>query len=374
MAVSYTVRDSAELTGIVVRDEEVLYSVYSTVYISAAEGKMVSRGGEIASAFESDEDLQKAVRKSELETEISQIETVKKNGDLSADRQRQESEIAENILELKSDVYSGNLTDIENRTIQLKTLVFTGTNGAGDIQEQLDGLKAELNELKRAAGLNTRKIYASASGIFSRTVDGWEDLKPDGLGEITASGLKQLLNEKREIPNNALGKLVFGTRWYYIALMNREDCEKLNQGDRADLIFGRYSAKTLRMKTESISGTEDGKCAVVFSCDRSMADNIYLRQQEAQLVFNEYTGIRVPKKSLHVDENGKTFVYVQTALQAEEKYAEIVYDLGDFYVVSNDDEGIGGEEAESNEKTNRLRIGDQIIVSAKKLYNGKVVD
>jgi hypothetical protein len=182
-----------------------------------------------------------------------------------------------------------------------------------------------LNDIRGTASLNSAVIYATASGLFSKTADGWEDIKPETVSGLSVSGLSELLDETRERPSNALGKLVFGTKWYFTAIISKDDSENLKQGETASLLFGRYNARTLRMTVESISRAEDGKCVIVFSCDRYMADIVNMRQQEAELVFSEFTGLRVPKKCVHVDEDGKTCVYVQTALRAEKKTVEIAY-------------------------------------------------
>jgi hypothetical protein len=372
-AVVYAVRDSAELSGIIVRDEEVLRSLYNTVYISAPEGRMVSKGEVLASAYESEEALQKAVRISELETEIGRLEALLENGSAASDKLLRDVSISKSVLELKSAAYSREFADVEEKAVELRTLLFAGAGGAEEIQEQLDGLKAELDGISGAAGLKAARICAEASGLFSRAADGWEVLKPDAILGISASGLAGLLAESREVPDNALGKLVFGTGWYYAALIDREGCAKLKQGDRVSLLFGRYNAKTLEMTVETISRADEGRCAVVFSCDRFLTDVLNLRRQEAELVFSEYAGLRVPKKSVHVDEDGNTFVYVRTALRAEKKPVDIVCDMGSFYVVGSGAGGKGFAGADGAETGGGLRAGDQIIVSAKELYDGKVV-
>jgi hypothetical protein len=120
------------------------------------------------------------------------------------------------------------------------------------------------------------------------------------------------------------------------------------------------------MTVETISRADEGRCAVVFSCDRFLTDVLNLRRQEAELVFSEYAGLRVPKKSVHVDEDGNTFVYVRTALRAEKKPVDIVCDMGSFYVVGS---GAGGNDsgADGAETGEGYRAGDQLIVSQRSL-------
>jgi hypothetical protein len=195
-AVVYAVRDSAELSGIIVRDEEVLRSLYNTVYISAPEGRMVSKGEVLASAYESEEALQKAVRISELETEIGRLEALLENGSAASDKLLRDVSISKSGS-IEICAYSREFADVEEKAVELRTLLFAGAGGAEEIQEQLDGLKAELDGISGAAGLKAARICAEASGLFSRAADGWEVLKPDAILGISASGLAGLLAESR---------------------------------------------------------------------------------------------------------------------------------------------------------------------------------
>ena len=87
-----------------------------------------------------------------------------------------------------------------------------------------------------------------------------------------------------------------------------------------------------------------------------------LRQQSADVVFNSYSGLRVPKDAVRVDENGRTGVYILEGAVARWKTIEILHDNGESYVVTLD-----------KSSTNNLWPGDEIIVGAKDLYDGKVV-
>ena len=94
-----------------------------------------------------------------------------------------------------------------------------------------------------------------------------------------------------------------------------------------------------------------------------MRNTLALRRQSAELVKTEYTGIRIPKSAVRVDEAGATFVYTETGLRAERKDIEILYETGEFYIVAINTVDDGA-----------LRAGDSVIVSGKDLYDGKVVN
>ena len=52
------------------------------------------------------------------------------------------------------------------------------------------------------------------------------------------------------------------------------------------------------MTIERVGEEEDGKCPVVLSSSRSLADTSLLRKQTVDIIFSSTTGIRVPKKAV----------------------------------------------------------------------------
>ena len=87
-----------------------------------------------------------------------------------------------------------------------------------------------------------------------------------------------------------------------------------------------------------------------------------LRQQSAEIVFTSYSGLRVPKSAVRV-ENGQTGVYILEGTLAKWKPITILHDTGESYVVTLD-----------TSSTNNLWPGDELIINAKNLYDGKVVN
>ena len=70
---SLSIRDTVNVRGIVAREEQVLYSVYSSVRVKLAEGTRVSAGGTVAEAYDSEEALLRAVRQAELREEAEEL-------------------------------------------------------------------------------------------------------------------------------------------------------------------------------------------------------------------------------------------------------------------------------------------------------------
>ena len=116
------------------------------------------------------------------------------------------------------------------------------------------------------------------------------------------------------------------------------------------------------MTVNRLGDPENGKRLLVLSCDRYTQNVTLLREQSADVVFTSYEGLRVPKEAIRVTEDRRTGVYVMEAGAAAWKYVDILHDNGESYVVVLD-----------KTSTNNLWPGDEIIITADELYDGKVL-
>lgn len=355
-AVEYTVRDSIGLEGIVVRDEEPLLTYYNSLHIAAEDGKRVSRGGTVGIVYSSDSELQRAERLRAVNIEIESLEELQESG--VTESQKLENGIKSEIQSLRSAVQTRALGDIGTLSSNVRTLVLSAAGDESSVESELSALYAERRELEGVKSEPYDVIKALKSGLFSTTADGFEDIAPDSLRNYEPESLKALMAESRPEPELALGKLVYGSKWYFAAVMNEDDANDFDKGDRVNMIFGKYYSEYLTMRIERIGFEDDnGECVVIFSCNEAMADVLDMRMQSAELILHEDTGVRVPKKAVRVDEEGRVYLFSQTGMQAEKKYIEIMHDLGEHYVVTGE----------------KLHPGDVVIVNGKDIYDGKVV-
>ena len=116
------------------------------------------------------------------------------------------------------------------------------------------------------------------------------------------------------------------------------------------------------MKVTRIGDSSDGYPLLVLSCNTYMQNVTLLRQQSADLIFASYSGLRVPKDAVRVTEDGKIGVYIREGAVAKWKSIKLLYDNGESYVAELD-----------KSSTSNLWPGDEIIVHAKNLYEGKVL-
>lgn len=364
-----TVRSETPVSGIVVRSESLLRSDAAYMGLRISDGKRVAKNSAVAVTYDSEEAVQRAERIRELELEIAQAESVL-SGLVSADELTERNTAIETAArELSAAVARHELTEAELHSLNLRTLLFE--NGAQSVSAgDLIVLRSELEKLQANAYSDMEPITAPAAGIFSTMLDGYEHLQPSDLKNLTPEKLRSIMDEPQEKPADAFGKLVDSTRWYFAAVIDAEHLEvhgsAIAKGDFVTLEFGRYYSQNLRARVESIGAPADGGCVIVFSCSEALADTLAMRIVTATLVMDEHSGIRVPKEAVRMETNDAgeivRYVYTLTGAQAEKKTIEIVWETENYYLV-----------AESGQDR-ALREGNEIIVSANDLYDGKIME
>ena len=367
------------MEGILVREEQVLPGQTGIVDLRVDEGERVGVGQAVAYLYQSEEAVarQQTIRALTLEAEqLRAAMTLTDTGDAA----RLDETIIRQTVELRSAAAQKDFTALEDQVLDLKSTVLQraytyGQEGTGALQTRLTELRGEIDALRSQAERDTRAVTAPASGTFSALVDGYEGVvTPDSLADLTPDSLAQLLDQKMTEDSAALGKLITDPTWYFAALVPAETAQRLLPGHQVTLRFSRDFSGDLSATVESV-GEGEGQVVVILSSQDGLARTTLLRRQTVELIFDSRTGLRVPKQAVHLTEETVTDpdtgeeetrtvygVYAVVGTRAEFKPVEILEDSGEFYLVT----------PVASDKT-ALRAGDEIVISARDLYDGKVV-
>jgi len=210
---------------------------------------------------------------------------------------------------------------------------------------------------------DTTSVKAPRSGLYSAVTDGYEAvLTPESILSLTPASYANIASDGSA---SGAGKLIYGDTWYFVSCLAEEDAARLKEGHTFTLRFAKGLAEDTPVTVERISGAENGEVVVVFSCEKFLSNITLLRLQTAEIILDSFSGIRIPKTALRVGENGETGIYCRSGLFARYKPVEVVYTGTDYCLVR------GGDPEASALAT--LREGDEVIVTAADLYDGKVV-
>lgn len=360
-AVYVSVEQTGSAAGIIVRNEELLTSDEDNLSIEADSGSMVSKGGLLAVAYGSTESLTRQSRIRELQLRQTYITSVLYGGVDSADISERDKAVRSVITELSAAAARKDAEGVASASMELESLVLT-TSQTGVTQADLDQVNQELAALWQTSTGDTTRIYAQSSGLFTAFADGYEALTPSALEGLSAEKLQTMMDSQQEIPENVFGKMVDPHEWYFASVMSAEDSAALEVGSTIDLDFGRYCSKPVPGTVRSIGRENDsGECTVVFKCTEFTADLLPVRKVTADIVFSSVDGIRVPKEAVGQDEGG-SYVYTVTGLQAEKKHITIIWEAEEYYL------------AQIESDANALKSGNSIILNTDGLFDGKVIE
>ena len=363
-AVEYEAGAGYYTTGFVVRDETVIQSSYDITVLSAAEGEHVSAGASIATGYLTDGAQQRQSRIQTLRAQLQQLNFAYQYSANAADQAALDAEIKSSLAAMSRYTARRDMNSASDLAPELKGLVLRRSSDdtdADSLQLQIDALEQELDDLLSQAENDTKAVRVSAAGYFSGVVDGYESvLTPDMLDTLSVPDYQAL--QPKPVESGAIGKLIHGDTWYYVTAVPADEAREVKAGDSVQVTFARDFYEKIDMRVERAGNNEAGYRLLVLSCDRYMQNVTLLREQSADVIFASYPGLRVPKDAVRVDENGQPGVYVLESAVARWKAVTILHDNGESYVVELD-----------KTKTSNLWPGDEVIVNAKNLYDGKVV-
>lgn len=364
---------SLPVSGYVVRDEAVIPASYSIVDIQREEGERVGRGKVIAEAFKSADALARSQKIRALEQRLDQLKAAAGVPADGGDASKTDAGILTRLISVKSAVAGGELSGTEDDIQELKNLVFRrdyAYSNAANMDQMTAELNSQLAALLQASTSDTTEVTAQESGIYSGLVDGYESvLTVDSLNDMTPSDFDRIAPDKQPADSALLGKLVLGNDWYFVTAVSKEDASSLRQKKTVTIRFSKDVDGEISMKVARVGEAENGRCVVVFSLDRYLSQMTLQRHLTADIIDRSYSGLRIPKKAVRMNEQGQAGVYCVVGLQAEFKRIAIVYEGGDYYLVkpAEKDDGTPLDGAMM------LRENDEVIVSASGLYDGKVV-
>lgn len=364
LAVEVSVSEGRSVEGWVVREEQLLTSSSAITVPERSEGEKVGAGQVVAMGY-SDADAQ--TRQDQIELLSAQLEQLTYATTVAAeagDTTSLDDAVFQQLTAWAKLTASQSLSESVDVSTALKGLILR--HGADDgaltaLNSQIAQIQSQLTSLETQAVGDTTSINAPVAGYFSADVDGYEQvLTPELLSTMSIAQLESL--EPTAISSNAFGRLITSSRWYYVAAVPTENLKELDVNDTVTVQFAISGSESLPMQVERLGDDENGQSLLVLSSESSLQSVTLLRRQQADIILRSHHGLRVPKEAIRTDEAGNTGVYILETTSAQWKPVTLLYDDGDSYVVALD-----------KSATDNLWPGDEIIVNAKELYDGKVV-
>ena len=394
VAFSYVGEKAVTVSGYVVRDEELLEGSGDLVYSSRGEGERVGSGGTVAQIYPTTQALTDANTLRELTGQLEQLRYARSLTTGSQATARLDDEIVSTLVSFHSALAVSDLTTAADVGQTLRTDVLRRSytySGVGDLDASIASLESRISELSASAEANVTRVSAPKAGLFSGLVDGYETvLNLENILDMTPSRYRAIMPASSA---SGVGRMIYGDKWSFLTMMQSEDVKRLEEGDTVTLRFQKGLDRDMTMKVSYISADEGGWRVVVFTAQKYLHLATLLRHQNAQVIFESYDGVRVPRSSVRVDtqpvtdEDGQpvldsqgspktqavTCVYCLWGDTARLKPVTVLWQEDEYILVAPDEEALKAYSSAQTRESRRLRAGDQVITAAAEVYDGKVV-
>ena len=367
IAMKRDMQKSIKTEAFVVRDEIYITTDNSggTVVSIAEDGKRVSSGDGVAVVFPSAESAAAYVRVNELEKEIEYYSQLKNRVGIGTNAPSSYSKLIDDACiafisasrESIGSNFDDTLTDLRDAITARQLAVGEELS----VDAKLAELEAELISIN-SGNFDYKTISAPNSGYYISTADGYENIAD--YTKVTSMSCKEidvLLNaQKKEVPNNVMGKLVDEFDWYFVCTIPYDESGELTVGKTVRVNVPNTSVGIINCTVVSKGDKEDDSVAVVLKCNLMNRDVANLRIHDIEIIVNDYIGMKVNNKAIR-EKNGEKGVYVQRGNLIQFRKINIITSTEEYSIV------------ECVTDSSYLQQYDTIITEGVDLHDGKVV-
>lgn len=367
VAYTDTMETSVDTAGWVVRSEVAVTGGEGMVELKREEGEKVGKGQELAVVYQDESYVEK--QEELIQTQNNLIALQYATYDQSPSGVVLDDQMLTAMTDLRTASSSGNYTSLSEQTETYRKLVLrreflVSSEATAEMTQAANDLQAKYAQLQ-AGQVQATTVTAPASGLFSSYVDGYESLlSPDDLVGLSPKDLEAFSQLTPQTDTGCLGKLVTNVAWYYAITVPGDVINQFSVGGNVDVFFDSLS-QTLPMEVDSVGEVQQGQAVIILRSTQNDRKAEDLRQESGRVIFYSSEGIRVPKEALRISENGEQGVYVVVSQKARFRPVKILAEDDTSYLV---------KAAPLNEEDSRiLKEGDEIVLAAEELTDGKVV-
>lgn len=367
-----TVSDSTDAKLFVVRDEEYLKSGSNGIMIPLiSSGSRVSVGEAMVAVFDSEADASRYAERNQVEANLARYTRLnEQKGTYAVNLSAMGKRVSEDVIDLAELVDSGDLTNMQEQVYDVRDQILARQVATGE-NVALENKVTELTNrqkvlAKQGDGYTT--LDAKHSGFFIDSADGYENAtRYSNVSDLSAEDIQKLLKSKPDkVPGKVIGKLSKNFDWYLLCSLSSKEAGKVKVGDTVTIDLPYSAVQSIDATVSSKQKADsNGNVAVCFKCNRMNAYIASLRKEEGKIVLHTYTGLKIPKKAVATDENGKKGVYVLEGNIAHFKQLRTLY--------TDDDYLISSETPKEGETGDYVALYDSIITGGKNLYDGKII-
>ena len=254
----------------------------------------------------------------------------------------------------------------EMLTLMNRRMIITGESSG--FNDQIEQLQKQRERYAASYGNDSTSLTTDVSGYFYSSCDGYENIFT--ADKATVMSYDEFEAMMLESPNNdvasSLCKIAYDYRWYLSCPVKKADLKGFEVGKSYTIVFETNGNKELNLKLVKALSDSDGDGAIlIFESFDCPEDFSFTRLQSVKIVESSINGIKVPVGALRIVD-GKEGVYILYGSKVFFCEIDIIGRNENYYIAAHPDLSVSPYGV--------LCVYDNIIVSGKDLYEGKVVN
>lgn len=364
----YTSEDYIQSTGIYIREEKtVTYSGSGVINYIYSDGEKLARNSVIAEIYASQNDLAVQLRIDELNEQIKVLRDAEKLvGSDNSQLEAFSNQIYENHTKMIQYILDGDYAAAANvksdyLNLQSKRQIVNGTTT--DYSAKIAELQSEISLLSAQISSRPTDLTLQETGYFVSTTDGYENsLTYDVIPDLTEDRMNEIIkNPNIESSTTVIGKIVSDYKWKMVCIVPANNTLGIYEGATLSVRIGN-EASIAKAMVEDMKILPSGSRMIVLSFDVFNQSLVRSRTAQIKIMFDEYSGIRIPSAAVHFDDEEKMGVFIKLGVTVYFVYIDMIRTEGDYVLVRD-----------TTDKEGYLSLYDSVIVEGTDLYDGKIV-
>lgn len=339
-AVLSTINENISFDGVVVRNETVInYSSSGVIDYLYEDGSKVKADDAVAEVYDSEEQILAKRKAQQLDAELAKLDKAQNPGTTNfvqpeVLKNRIDGEYKQMLSRIAKSDYT-QLGEDKSDLLMSMNIYDVVTKSESDYNSRVAALTSERNKQSASSAGVKDTIKATKTGYFVSSADGYENqLSIDKIDSITVQQINDIVKSTPQKPANAVGKIYDGYSCKIVGVMDAD--KRVIEGVYLKLAMS-ASKNTYDVYVDSVKNCDDGKILVVMSCDKLDEELASTRIASSMIVFDEFTGIRVPRKAIRFNGEQKG-VYVILGKDITFKKIDVIYEGDDFVLSKNTDD------------------------------------
>lgn len=365
---AFTMTDSVETTGVVIRQEVVIpQETAGVVGYTVEDVRRVSYGTEVARIFETPYAAQSFDDARRLADSIASLKQAQTDGaNAGTDVNLILKQVSDALYEYIAVLSTGRYAGLDQTRAEL-AFSLNKLGIAVEQEENYEPLLAQLqasHDALTAQGTAAASVYAPRTGYFFYDVDGCEGLTVEEAQQMTPQQLDALADTWVRDTTPAVGKMVTSYRWYYVCTADAGTAGRFAVGKNVTLTFTDAGVTDVEAVVESVSEPDaDGRVTVTLCSERMDESFSGLRFENAEVRFSAYNGIRISRSAMHINGEGERGVYIKFGSMVLFRRIEPIFETEAYILVPLEPDG----------EVNQVKLYDEIIVEGTDLFDGKLL-